>query len=110
MIRAEEHGRYGKDVKPWTEKELDDYYCGHGFGLMQRSDVIFGGVPRREQLQAMLANATGTDVPLHWLRELSKARDMLDEAEQLPHGSERLIELIDSAADIEDQAIKSFLS
>jgi hypothetical protein len=47
-------------------------------------------------------------VPLEWIRELFKARDMLDETEQLPDGSERLIALADSAYDIEELAIEAF--
>jgi hypothetical protein len=109
MSRADEHNWYGCTV-PWTRKQLEDYYRFRGFGLMQRTDITQCGVPPRTEIDAMLANSSGTNVPLYWLHELSKARDMLDEAEQLPDGSERLIELIDSAADIEDQAIKSFLS
>jgi hypothetical protein len=51
-----------------------------------------------------------TDVPRCWILELSKARNVLDKTEQLPDGSERLVALIDSASDIEDRAIKSFLN
>jgi hypothetical protein len=85
------------------------WYDGHhGFGLMQRSDITDGGIPPRAYIDAMLARPSGTDVPLHWIRELSKARDMLDETEDLPDGSERLIALVDCAADIEDQATQAF--
>jgi hypothetical protein len=82
----------------------------HGFGLMQRSNIVDGGIPPRAQIDEMLARPNGTDVPLHWLCELSKARDMLDEAEGLPDGSAGLIALVDSAADIEDQAVQAFLT
>jgi len=72
--------------------------------------VVDGGIPTRRQIEAMLANPGGTDVPLYWVRELAKARDMLDEARRRPDGSERLIALIDSASDIEEDAIKAFLN
>jgi hypothetical protein len=77
--------------------------------LMQQIDVALGGIPPREELDAMLAAPRGTDVPLYWVRELSKARDQLDQAEQLPDGSVRRLMLIDSASDIEEQAIQGFL-
>jgi hypothetical protein len=109
MSRAEEHHWYG-EIAPWTKEQLDDYHRHRGFGLMQRTDITDGGVPPRAQIDAMLARARDTDVPLHWIRELSKARDMLDETEELPDGSERLIALVDHAADIEDRAIQAFLS
>jgi hypothetical protein len=35
---------------------------------------------------------------------------MLDEAEQLPDGSAPLITLMENAADIEEEAIRSFLN
>jgi len=73
--------------------------------LMQRSDIAFGGVPPRALIDAMLAVPRGTDVPPHWIRKLSKARDQFDEAEQLPDGSKRRNVPIDSASDIEDQAV-----
>jgi hypothetical protein len=77
---------------------------------MQRADITDGGVPPRAQIDAMLARPKGTDVPIYWIRELSKARDMLDKTEELPDGSERVIALVDHAADIEDRAIQAFLS
>jgi hypothetical protein len=40
--------------------------------------------------------------PRRWVRELSRARDMLDEAEQLPDGSAPLIKLMENAAGIEE--------
>jgi hypothetical protein len=107
MSRAEEHHWYG-EIAPWTKEQLDDYHRHHGFRLMQRTDIIDDGVPPRAQIDAMLARPRGTDVPLYWIRELSKARDMLDETEELPDGSERLIALVDYAADIEDRAIQTF--
>jgi hypothetical protein len=76
--------------------------------IVQRSDIADGGAPTRERLDAMLAAPRKTDVPLYWIRELFKARDMLDETEQLPDGSERLIALADSAYDIEELAIEAF--
>jgi hypothetical protein len=108
VSRADEHHWY--EVTLWTKKQFEDYYRHHGFGLMQRSDIVDGGIPPRAQIDAMLAYPRGTDVPLHWIHELSKARDMLDETEELPDGSDRLIALVDCAADIEDRAIQDFLS
>jgi hypothetical protein len=107
MSRSEEHGWYGKRVEPWTEEQLADYYRLHGF-VVQRSDVVDGGIPTRGRLDAMRAVPGKTDVPWRWICELSKARDMLDEAEQLPDGSEPLIALMESAADIEEQAVRRF--
>jgi hypothetical protein len=104
MSRADKHNWYGK-----TKKKLEDYYRNYGFGLVQRSEIVDGGVPTRKQLDAMLAAPNKTDVPRYWIRELSKARDMLNETEQLPDGSEHLIALIDSAGDIEERAIQAFL-
>jgi hypothetical protein len=109
MSRAEEHHWYG-EIVPWTKEQLDDYHCHHGFRLMQRTDITDGGAPSRAQIDAMLARPKRTDVPLYWIRELSKACDMLDETEKLPDGSERLIALVDFAADIEDRAIQAFSS
>jgi hypothetical protein len=77
--------------------------------LMQRVDLPLVGVPPRAALDTMLAAPIGTDVPRHWVRELSKARDQLDEAEGLPDDSERRNMLIDSASDIEERAIQEFL-
>jgi hypothetical protein len=74
--------------------------------LMQRADVSFCGILPREEIDAMLAAPSATDVPLYLVRELSKARDLLDEAEQLADGSERLIALMDSAFAIEDKALQ----
>jgi hypothetical protein len=108
MSRADEHRWYGEEVDPWTEDQLEDFYRRHGFRLMQQTDISDGGVPPRAQIDAMLAHPRGTDVPLYWIRELSTARDMLDETEQLPDGSERLKASVDSAADIEDRALKAF--
>jgi hypothetical protein len=108
MSRAEENQWYGETV-PWTEKQLEDYYRFHGFVLMQRMNIVRGGIPPREDINAMLAAPRKTDVPPYWICELSKARDQLDEAEQLPDGSEWLITLIDSALEIEERAI-SFLN
>jgi hypothetical protein len=105
MNRAEEHGWYGRSVEPWTEKQLADYYCLHGF-VVQQSDVVDGGVPTRSQLNAMRAMPGKTDVPRYWVGELSRARDMLDEAEQLPDGSAALIILMENAADIEEEAVR----
>jgi hypothetical protein len=76
--------------------------------LVQQNDIPPVGVPPRAELDAMLAAPGETDVPRYWVLELSKARDQFDEAEQLPDGSERLIELIDSASDIEEQAVREF--
>jgi hypothetical protein len=73
---------------------------------MQRADISFCGILPREAIDAMLTTPNATDVPLYWVRELSKARDLLDEAEQLPDGSERLIALMDSAFAIEDKALQ----
>jgi hypothetical protein len=77
--------------------------------LMQKSDIPLVGVPPRAELDAMLAAPGETDVPRYWVLALSKARDQFDEAEQLPDGSERLMQLIDSASDIEDRALHEFL-
>jgi hypothetical protein len=107
MSRAEEHGWYGRSVEPWTKDQLADYYRLHGF-VVQQSDVVDGGVPTRAQLNAMRAMPGKTDVPRPWVRELSKARDMLDEAEQLPDGSAPLITLMENAADIEEEAVRRF--
>jgi hypothetical protein len=108
MSRADEHHWYSEAVT-WTEKQLENYDRHHGFGLMQQGDIVDGGVPPRAQIDAMLKYPRGTDVPLYWIRELSKARDMLDETDQLPDGSERLIPLADFAYDIEERAIQKFL-
>lgn len=108
MSRAEQHGWYRKP-DPWTEDQMMDIHFRHGIGVIQRSQVVDGGIPTRGQLNVMLAPSSKTDVPRYWILELSKARDMLDEAEQLPDGSERLMALIDSASDTEERAIKSFL-
>jgi hypothetical protein len=107
MSRAEKHGWYGRSVEPWTENQLADYYRLHGF-VVQQSDVVAGGVPTRSQLNAMRAMPGKTDVPRHWVCELSKARDMLDEAEQLLDGSAPLIALMENAADIEEEAVRRF--
>ena len=107
MSRAEEHGWYGSNVEPWTENQRADYYRLHGF-VVQQSNVVAGGVPTRIQLNAMRAMPGNTDVPRQWIRKLSKARHMLDEAEQFPDGSEPLITLIDNATDIEEEAIRRF--
>jgi hypothetical protein len=109
MSRAEKHGWYGSNVEPWREDQMADYFSSHGF-VVQRSDVVDGGVPTRAQLSAMRAMPEKTDVPRRWVRNPSMARDMLDEAEQLPDGSAPLIALIDDAADIEEEAIRSFLN
>jgi hypothetical protein len=109
MSRAEEHHWYDNPV-PWSKEQLRHHERHHGVGLVQRSDIVYGGVPTRRQLEAMPANPRGTDVPLFWIRELAKARDMLDEATRRPDGSEHLIALIDSASDIEESAIKAFAS
>jgi hypothetical protein len=79
-------------------------------GMVQQGDIIADGIPPRAYIDAMLMYPRGTDVPLHWIRELSKARDMLDDTEDLPAGSKRLGALVDSAADIEDRAILAFLN
>jgi hypothetical protein len=107
MSRAEKHAWYGRSVEPWTENQLADYYRLHGF-VVQQHDVVAGGVPTRPQLNAMRAMPGKTDVPRHWSRELSRARDMLDEAEQLPDGSASLITLVENAADIEEEAVGRF--
>jgi hypothetical protein len=73
--------------------------------LMQRADISFCGILPREHIDEMLVRPSATDVPRYWLRELSRARDMLDEAEQLPDGSAPLIALMDSAFAIEDKAL-----
>jgi hypothetical protein len=78
--------------------------------LMQRSDIALVGVPPRAELDAMLAAPRGTDVSRRLVRELSKARDQLDEAHRLSDGSERRAILIDSASDIEEQAVHEFSS
>jgi hypothetical protein len=78
--------------------------------LMQQIDIARVGVPPRAELDAMLVAPRGTDVPRQWVCELSKARDQLDEAEGLPNDSERRAMLIDSASDIEEQAIQNFLA
>jgi hypothetical protein len=72
---------------------------------VKRIDIVQAGIPPRATFDAMLAAPSTTDVPRRWIRELSSARDQLEEAEQLPDGSERPIELIDSASTIEEQAI-----
>jgi hypothetical protein len=74
--------------------------------LMHRADIPICGIFPREEIDAMLATPRATDVPPYWVLELSKARDLLDEAEQLPDGSERLIALMDSAFAIEDKALQ----
>jgi hypothetical protein len=107
VSRAEEHHWYG-EIAPWTKEQLDDYYHRHGFRLIKRTDIVDGGVPPRAQIDALLAHPKRTDVPIYWIRELSKARDMLDETEELSDGSERLIALVDFAADIEENAIQAF--
>lgn len=99
MSRAEQHGWYRKP-DPWTEDQMMDIHFRHGIGVIQRSQVVDGGIPTRGQLNVMLAPSSKTDVPRYWILELSKARDMLDE---------RLMALIDSASDTEERAIKSFL-
>ena len=75
-------------------------------GLVQKIDVVRGGIPPRAAIDAMLAAPGRTNVPLHWIGELSRARDALDEAEQLPDGSERRLSLIDFASDIEERAVQ----
>jgi hypothetical protein len=107
MSRAEDHEWYGRSVEPWTENQLADYFRLHGF-VVQQSDVVDGGVPTRSQLNALHAMPGKTDVSRHWVCELSRARDMLDEAEQLPDGSAPLIILMENAADIEEEAVCSF--
>jgi hypothetical protein len=78
--------------------------------LMQQIDIALGGIPPRKDIDAMLAKPRGTDVPPYLVRELSRAREQLDEAEQLLDGFVRRVILIDSAADIEEQAIQEFLT
>ena len=76
--------------------------------MMQRIDVILCGIPPRGELEAMLAAPRLTDVPQHCVSALWKARNQLDEAEQLPDGSEKLVSLVDAALDIEERAIQAF--
>jgi hypothetical protein len=107
MSRAEEHHWYDDKPTAWPRKQLDDYLRDHGF-VVQRSDVVDGGIPTRRELDAMRAMPGKTDVPRRWIRELCKARDMLDEVEQLPDGSEPLNALVESAAHIEEEALERF--
>jgi hypothetical protein len=74
--------------------------------LMQRADIAMCGVFPREEINAMLARPRATDIPPYWIRELSKARHLLDEAEQFPDGSVQLIALMDSASDIADNLLE----
>jgi hypothetical protein len=59
MSRSEEH-KWCERVEPWTEEQLADYYRLHGF-VVQRSDVVDGGIPTRGQLDAMRAMPGETD-------------------------------------------------
>jgi hypothetical protein len=74
--------------------------------IVQRNEIGLIGIPSRQQLDAMLAAPGKTDVSRHWVRKLFKARDLSDEAEQLPDGSERRIVLLDAVEEIEDQALE----
>jgi hypothetical protein len=76
--------------------------------MMQRIDVVWCGIPSRGELDAMLAAPRLTNVPQHWVRALSKARDQLDQVEQLLDGSEELIALVDAADDTAERAVKAF--
>jgi hypothetical protein len=76
--------------------------------IVQKNDIVRGGIPTREQLDAMLAAPRETDVPRYWVLELSKACDQRNETEHLPDGSERLIELIDSSSDTKEHAVREF--
>jgi hypothetical protein len=98
-------------VKDSPYYQFDFQIKGHRFygSTESKNERSRGGVPPRADLDAMLAIPRGTDVPAHWVREFSKARDQLDEAEGLPDGPERRATLIDSASDIEEQAIQEFL-
>ncbi len=71
--------------------------------VMQRADIPICDIFPREEIDAMLETPRATDVPRYWVLELSQARDLRDQAEQFPDGSERLIALMDSADAIHDR-------
>jgi hypothetical protein len=72
---------------------------------MQKIDIVRSGIPPRDAIDAMLLTPTGTDVPIFWIDELSKARDAFDQADNLPDGSQQRSSLIDLGADIEERAV-----
>lgn len=78
--------------------------------MFQQSDVVRCGIPPRAELDAMLASPRSTDIPRNWISALMRAREQLDEADQLPDGSERVCALIDGAMDIEERAVATFNS
>ena len=78
--------------------------------LIYRNDVVRGGIPPRADLDdASVSAFNGAGISRYWLGQFSKARDQLDEADQLPDGSEQRNALIDLASDIEERAIEEFL-
>ena len=52
--------------------------------MFQQSDVVRCGIPPRAELDAMLASPRSTDIPRNWISALMRAREQLDEADQLP--------------------------
>ena len=64
MSRANEHHWYSEAV-PWTEKQLENYYRNHGFGLMQQGDIVDGGVPPRVASNKSAAKKDDGNPPGH---------------------------------------------
>jgi hypothetical protein len=71
--------------------------------VTQRADIRLHGIPSRAEINAMLLAPSATDVPLYWARQLSKARDMLEETERSP---DRFAQLMASAIAIEKKLLE----
>jgi hypothetical protein len=73
--------------------------------LFQKIDIVRGGVPPRDAIDAMLLTPTGTDIPISWIGELSIAREAFDRADNLPDGSRPRSLFIELGSDIEERAV-----